>query len=174
MCTKAPTIGAMLWQNVNRWRKIRGKWKSERERDRASKKEPNTTISSDFIHVLLVNLILTIWRYTHTRTVQPERKADCLCASLSKTFLILHHIFRIDTHIYSSTAKLSIYPTQSIDMRVKASVSVVPFDFFQFNTFSIANTCIDSTLLQVWTVPKSRKTTPTDNSGSSKNNNKNK
>lgn len=48
MCTRAPAIEAMLWQNVNRRWKI---WMRE--------KENNTKIWSDFIHVLLVNLIHT-------------------------------------------------------------------------------------------------------------------
>lgn len=117
MCTKAPTIGAMLWQNVNRWRKIRD---IERAREKELvEKEKNTAISSDFIHVLLVNLILTFgatqtyttytYRFLFSYTFlwnQLEPKADCLRCQFEKNFSNITPYF---SHWHTRTRKHTLY-----------------------------------------------------------------
>lgn len=135
MCTRAPAIEAMLWQNVNRRWKI---WMRE--------KENNTTIWSDFIHVLLVNLI-------HTFCATHSYRSYFVSHSLLVYFLLLKsaraksrlfvcqfeqnfsNITPYFSHWHTHTAKLSIQ--SPLIQKAKASVSVVPFDF-QFNTFSMA------------------------------------
>lgn len=151
---RAPTIGAMLWQNVNRWRKIsRKKRESEKETEQKRKEYDNFVRFYSCFACQFNTHNLALHTSTHARTVlvlsflqSVRAKSRLFVCQFEPNFSNITPYF---LHWHTRALALTHTQTQQNCQYIQRSPLISKWrrqyqwfhlTFFQFNTFSIANT----------------------------------